>query len=71
MLQQAVGVITMNIRDDGQGFDPERIPPGHYGLSIIRERAAAIGAKLTVTSQPGHGTEIAVRWSATSETEAP
>ncbi len=38
--------------DNGRGFDPNNIQPGHHGLSIIRERTIAIGAALTVRSQP-------------------
>jgi len=54
--------IELSIRDDGQGFDPERTASGHYGLSMMRERAEAVGAQLSITSQPGHGTELTVRW---------
>src|ERR1700690_208881 len=58
--------IELSIRDDGQGFDPEQITtrttPGHYGLSMMRERAEAVGARLSITSQPGHGTELTIRW---------
>ena len=51
-----------SIRDDGQGFDPEQTTSGHYGLSMMRERAEAVGALLSITSQPGHGTELTIRW---------
>jgi PAS domain S-box-containing protein len=57
------GALELHIRDDGRGFDSaEPSPPGHYGLSMMHERAATVGARLTVTSQPGHGTELVVRW---------
>ena len=46
-------MIELSIRDDGQGFDPAQNTPGHYGLKMMRERAEAVGAKLTITSQPG------------------
>ena len=36
----------------------ERGRPGHYGLPGMRERARQIGAKLTVWSGAGGGTEI-------------
>jgi len=65
-LQHEAGAVEVRLRDDGRGFDPEHTPPGHYGLSMMRERAEAVGAVLSVTSRPGHGTEIAIRW-----TEAP
>jgi len=67
-LKQDGAVIELRIRDDGQGFDPEQILSGHYGLSMMRERAEAAGALLSVTSQPGHGTELTIRWTQTPPT---
>jgi signal transduction histidine kinase len=66
-LQYETGVVELRIRDDGHGFDPEETTPGHYGLSMMRERAAAVGASLHITSQPGHGTEIVIHWVETQE----
>jgi two-component system nitrate/nitrite sensor histidine kinase NarX len=57
--------IELSIRDDGQGFDPERTASGHYGLSMMHERAEGVGAQLSIQSQPGHGTELTIRWSPT------
>jgi PAS domain S-box-containing protein len=54
--------IELSIRDDGQGFDPEQTASGHYGLSMMRERAEGVGARLSITSQPGRGTELIIRW---------
>ena len=55
--------LELHIRDNGRGFVTSELPPsGHYGLGMMRERAEAVGAVVTVTSQPGHGTEIAIRW---------
>jgi signal transduction histidine kinase len=62
--------IELSIRDDGQGFDPERSTSGHYGLSMMHERAEAVGAQLSITSQPGHGTELIIRWRPTPPKEA-
>jgi two-component system, NarL family, response regulator LiaR len=31
-------------------------------LSMMHERAEAVGAHLSITSQPGHGTELVLRW---------
>ena len=64
-LKHEEGSIELNIRDDGRGFDPEQIPSGHYGLSIMHERAEGVGAQLSITSQPGHGTELSIRWDQT------
>ena len=69
-LQYERGAVELRIRDDGRGFDPEQTSPGHYGLSMMRERAKAIGATLSITSQPGHGTEIVIRWAETQEQKA-
>lgn len=54
--------VVMTVRDDGRGFDPEQVTPDHLGLRIMRERAQAIGATITVESQPGHGSQITVLW---------
>jgi PAS domain S-box-containing protein len=55
-----LGRIELLVRDDGLGFDPESLPPNSLGLGIMRERAEAIGATLTIESQPGAGTQIRV-----------
>jgi PAS domain S-box-containing protein len=52
----------LEIADDGRGFDPQAIPPGHLGLAMMRERARAVGATLRVQSQPGQGTTVVVEW---------
>jgi signal transduction histidine kinase len=51
----------LRIRDDGQGIAAEVLEEGragHYGLPGMRERAKQIGAKLTIWSGVGAGTEI-------------
>jgi signal transduction histidine kinase len=51
--------LTLRVRDNGRGFDPaDAAADGHYGLVGMRERAAAIGARLTVESAVGRGTEV-------------
>lgn len=52
----------LSVHDDGVGFDMNRVLPDNLGLSIMRERAEAIGAHLTIDSQPQLGTEIVVTW---------
>jgi signal transduction histidine kinase len=54
--------VELCIKDDGRGFDPALVPPDHFGLRIMRERADTIGATLTVDSAPGRGTQVVVRW---------
>jgi signal transduction histidine kinase len=53
---------TLRICDDGRGFDAASVDGGHFGLRIMGERAAAVGAALQIESQPGHGTAITVVW---------
>ena len=53
--------IALEVRDDGKGFDVSdgaSSPPGHYGLTGIRERAETIRGTLEVTSTPGQGTSV-------------
>ncbi len=50
------------VSDDGRGFDPTHIPPDHLGLSIMRERAEAVGAVLALDSVPGQGTRVRLYW---------
>jgi two-component system nitrate/nitrite sensor histidine kinase NarX len=54
--------VEVHIMDNGCGFDPEHISLGHSGLSMMRERAEAIGATLSIISAPGRGTAITIRW---------
>ncbi len=61
-LQFGAGTVELHLRDDGRGFDSQQTVSGHYGLSMMRERAEAVGAELIITSRPGKGTEIVVRW---------
>jgi signal transduction histidine kinase/ligand-binding sensor domain-containing protein len=54
-------LIRLRIRDDGVGIAQEFLGqgrPGHYGLPGMRERARQIGAKLSIWSGAGAGTEI-------------
>jgi signal transduction histidine kinase len=53
--------LDLRIRDNGMGIDPGVIEggkEGHFGLQGMRERAARVGGKLTVASNPVSGTEI-------------
>ncbi len=56
------GGVELHVSDDGRGFDRQGIPPESLGLGIMRERAEAIGATLTVESKIGRGTEVTVVW---------
>jgi signal transduction histidine kinase len=60
--REPLEIVALCIQDDGRGFDVDRVPPDHLGLGIMRERAEAIGAALTIDSQPGRGTQVTVKW---------
>jgi len=52
------GLVGMNIRDDGVGFDAEAPTTGTLGLTGMRERARLLGGTLTLQSQKGKGTLV-------------
>lgn len=57
--------VSLDIRDDGRGFDPLAVPArtraGGFGLDGMRARAERIAGSLTVESEPGHGTAVSAR----------
>jgi signal transduction histidine kinase len=52
--------VMLTITDDGCGFDTRALPPGHYGLLNMRERADKLYGRVNVDSTPGRGTHIAL-----------
>jgi signal transduction histidine kinase len=54
--------MTLTVSDDGPGFAPDS-PSAGLGMRHMRDRAAAIGAHLSVLTAPGGGTTIRVEWS--------
>jgi signal transduction histidine kinase len=56
----------LSVEDNGVGFDLNTVSSDHLGLTIMRERAAEIGASLAVDTLPGQGTVITARWLAES-----
>ena len=54
--------VRLTIADTGVGFDPSAVTADHLGLRIMRERAEAVGARVTLYSEPGAGTQITVVW---------
>lgn len=51
-------VVRCTVTDDGQGFDPEHVPAGRFGLIGMSERARLLGGRFCIDSQPGQGTRI-------------
>lgn len=57
-LQNMDGYITVDVRDNGKGFDSNAVNPNSHGLTGMRHRVEAAGGRLTVTSSPQAGTKI-------------
>jgi signal transduction histidine kinase len=60
-LSFAPGEVTLEILDDGRGFDPPRAPgvsEGHFGLQGMRERVKRLGGTLRIESTPGGASRI-------------
>jgi len=55
--------VQLVIQDDGKGFDADAgEPEGHYGLTMMRERAQVAGGTFDLVSARGHGSIITVRF---------
>jgi signal transduction histidine kinase len=54
------GRLTLEVGDDGTGFDPAApaLRARRLGLTSMEERAAALGGSLVVDSTPGDGTRV-------------
>lgn len=56
--------LSLTVQDDGRGVAPSQMShPDGLGLFGIRERAKAIGAHLDMSSLPGKGLQITIRFS--------
>lgn len=51
------GALSISVRDDGCGFDPDAVCDG-WGLDSMRERAKEMRAAMAIRSRPGEGTSI-------------
>jgi two-component system sensor histidine kinase UhpB len=49
--------VSLVVRDDGAGLS-SRVPRDASGIAGMRERALLVGGSLTVSSEPGKGTEV-------------
>jgi PAS domain S-box-containing protein len=54
--------VRLTVADDGAGFDPRAVGADHLGLHIMRERAETMGARFSLYSEPGEGTQVSVVW---------
>ena len=57
------GTLLFSVTDNGCGFDPDLAPgvlQGHFGLQGVRERVRQLDGDLTIESESGRGTRVAV-----------
>lgn len=62
-LSYMVDLVTLDIRDDGVGFDPAAVGDrpqrdGGFGLTVMRQRVHRLAGTLEIESEPGAGTAI-------------
>ncbi|MBI4904587.1 MAG: hypothetical protein HY820_13180 [Acidobacteria bacterium] len=57
-LRFAPGEIVAQVEDDGCGFLLEHVAPGHFGISIMRDRVKRHGGELTIETAQGRGTTL-------------
>jgi len=60
-LEYSGSELSMRVRDNGCGIDPQVLEEGrggHWGLAGMRERATIIRGKLEISSSARNGTEI-------------
>jgi two-component system nitrate/nitrite sensor histidine kinase NarX len=56
--QDQHGDVSVSVEDDGIGLSPASGEDNHFGLAIIRERAASIGARLAIEAIRPHGVRV-------------
>jgi signal transduction histidine kinase len=69
VLKSLSSKITLNICDDGIGFDTQNSYSESLGVIIMKERAKMIGAFLEIKSSPGKGTRILLSYHNTKRSD--
>jgi len=64
LVERKDGRYTLVIEDNGVGISGALPEEGHYGLSIMRERAQRIGAEIEMESSKGLGTKVRLSFAA-------
>jgi len=59
-LQRRDNALVLYIRDDGAGFQLSKKRRG-LGIHLMTHRASVVNGKLSIDTQPGHGTTITCR----------
>ena len=70
-LEQRENQVLVTVEDDGKGFDPKVEAADsrmHFGLSIMRARAARLRGAVHIYTAPGQGTRVTLTWPLTAST---
>jgi signal transduction histidine kinase/ligand-binding sensor domain-containing protein len=70
MVDYADEELTVVVRDDGEGFDPDAAADGN-GLGLMRSHLSRHGGRLTVESAPGSGTTVTMNVGVDGHPETP
>lgn len=60
-LSYLADLVTLDVRDDGVGFDPDGVEAdgdGGFGLTVMRQRVGRLAGTLAIESEPGAGTAL-------------
>lgn len=53
--------LSVDVRDDGVGFDTSMVKNGHFGLINMKKRASECNAQLSISSQVSQGTQLVLK----------
>ena len=62
--KDSMSFFSLEVTDDGKGFNTSGVAAGHYGLIGLREQAALIDGDLVIDSIPGAGTTVSLTYPA-------
>jgi signal transduction histidine kinase len=57
-VERVLAGLSIELVDNGRGFDPAQVPADHFGLLGMRERITDLGGTLQIISSKGSGTRI-------------
>ncbi len=62
-LEHANGQLSVNVNDNGVGFDPHDLPASggpQFGLRVMEERVQSLGGRFSIQPNPAGGTTVSV-----------
>jgi two-component system nitrate/nitrite sensor histidine kinase NarX len=60
--RRADGAVEVTVEDDGVGVGAGRAAHGHFGLAIMRDRAASVGGTLAIEPHAPSGTRVRLQF---------